>query len=666
MRLFYTAIAILLFCTTAGAQTTQDYAIQLSATTQVSPPSITLKWRPITFASPTPIYNVFRKAKGASSWAGAIASITTGDTVYVDNSVIVDSAYEYQVAATGTTLITTPYGQIYAGIKAPAIHNRGALILLVDSTFTDSCATDITKVMRDINGDGWQVIRHDLSRTLPDTAIKAIIKKDYTNIPNVKAVLILGHLAVPYSGDLNPDAHPDHLGAWPADVYYGCMTGTWTDVTINDLASSNPLDHNIPGDGKWDQSAPPAQLSLQVSRVDVNNMPAFSSTEVQMMRRYLKKAHTYKMDSLNVRRRALMSDNFGIMAPAGEAFATNGWRLTPMVSRDSIFNLPFIGSLADSSFQWAYGCGPGSYTTGGGIGSTANFASAGAVHAIFTMLFGSYFGDWNYQDNFLRAPLCADTPALTSCWAGRPNWFLHHMALGENIGYSTMLTQNNSGGLYSPANYGAGWVHIALMGDLTLRTDYIKQPTNLTITPVAAHGANLSWTISPDPAVIGYYVYRTDSAYGYSQKISPMITGTTFSDTVGVDGMKYYMVRPVKLQSTPSGSYYNLGIGITNSATIDFPAPPIYVATVTTPSIDINIYPNPVQQDLGVVINAATASIASMYIVNISGDVLYPVTKQLNAGQNAFNLNVSSLPAGIYTLCIRIGDDVVVKKWVKL
>ncbi|MBX2905550.1 MAG: T9SS type A sorting domain-containing protein [Taibaiella sp.] len=661
MRIRLLILLIVAAITNGYGQTAQDYAIQLSATTQVSPAQIRLQWRKISYG--TPIYSVFKKAKTATSWGAAIATITTGDTTYTDNSVIVDSVYEYSVRTGGTGLATSSTGYILAGIKAPAIHNRGALILLVDSTFTDSCATELAQLATDINADGWQVIRHDVSRTAKDTAIKALIKADHSSIPNVNAVLLVGHVAVPYSGDLNPDAHPDHLGAWPSDVYYGCLTTTWTDVSVNDVVSSNTANHNIPGDGKWDQSTVPEKPQLQVSRIDFNNMPAFSSSEIQMMRRYLAKSHTYKLDQLPMRKRALVNDNFG--AFSGEAFAANAWRnFAPMVSRDSIFNLPFINALADSSFQWAYGCGGGTYTSAGGIGNTSNFAAAGATHAIFTMMFGSYFGDWNYQNSFLRAPLCADTPALTSCWAGRPNWFVHHMALGEHIGYSTRLTQSEFGSLYSPTNYMAGGVHVALMGDLTLRTDYVKPASSLVITPIAGHGANLVWTASSDPAVIGYYIYRTDSAFGYYERISPMITTTSFSDTVGTDGLKYYMVRPVKLQATPAGSYYNLGLGTTNSATVDFPVPTVSAQTLTVTQ-EVKVFPNPAQNILGVVITCDAPCMAQIYVTDMSGRVLFPAVRQLPSGQSALQLDIHELPAGFYVVCVQTGDRVISAKWTK-
>lgn len=643
----------------AGAQVTQDYAVQLTATTQVSPPKITLSWRRITIG--TPVYSVFRKSKTATSWGTSIAIIPTTDSIYTDTALIVDSAYEYEVLANSSTLISSGY--IYAGIKAPAIHNRGALVMLVDSTFTDSCASGLQKLMQDISGDGWQLIRHDVSRFKPDTAVKALITHDYATHPNLKAVLIVGHVAVPYSGDQNPDGHPDHLGAWPADCYYGNITGVWTDVSVNDMSAGYPLNQNIPGDGKWDAVVIPSPNTLQVSRIDFYNMPLFTSTEVQMMRRYLAKDHVYKMDSLGIRKRALISDNFG--AFSGEAFAANGWRIfPPMVSADSVSAVPFISSLAGSSYQWAYGCGGGTFTSAGGVGSTSDFAS-NPVQGIFTMLFGSYFGDWNAQNNFLRAPLCADTPALTSCWAGRPNWFLHHMAIGENIGYGQLLTQNNTSGLYGPANYGAGMVHIALMGDLTLRTDYIKPPANLTVTPTPNHGAALSWTASPDAAVIGYYVYRTDSAWGVYQKISTMLTAPSFTDTVGTNGLKYYMVRPVKLQTTPSGGYYNLGIGITDTATVSYPVHSSAVAAVM-PEMGLTVWPNPAHDNLLVKLNTSTADVVTMYVVNISGEQFYPVTKQLNPGENTFSLNIADLPPGIYTLCAQSEGRVVTARWIKL
>lgn len=645
----------------AYAQSTEDYAVELTATVQSAPASITLHWKPL---ADTTTYQVFRKAKTSFNWGAAIATLATTDSSYTDNSIVADSAYEYQVVGNHIN-IAAPWvakGYIYAGIRCPAIHNRGALVLMVDSTFSDSCSAALHTLMTDISGDGWEVIRHDVGRSMPDSVVKALIKADYAANPRVRSVYLLGHVAVPYSGDQNPDGHPDHLGAWPADAYYAYLSAPWTDADVNDATAGYAANWNIPGDGKWDQVGWSIRSELEVSRVDFYNMPAFAATEVQLMNNYLQRAHQYKMDGLNIRHRGLISDNFGPMD--GEAFATSGWRnFAPLLGRDSFGVAPFIASLNSGSYQWAYGCGPGGFSSAGGIGSTADFATNN-VNGIFTMLFGSYFGDWNVQNNFLRAPLCAATPALTCCWAGRPNWYFHHMALGDHIGYSAWHSLNNDGNLYGPANiYGIHqWVHIALMGDLTLRTDYIKPPTFVHVAPVALHGANITWGASPDPAVIGYYVYRADSAFGYYKRVSNMLTGTAYSDTTGNDGLKYYMVRPVKLQATPSGNYYNLGVGVTDTGTVTFSH--LAVAGVEA-HFSWSLLPNPATDVLNIELNNMDAD-ADIAIVGLDGSIVYKqhIARQ-GTGANT-HIDIKQLPVGTYLLQLATGGKTDVKKWTKL
>ncbi len=547
-----------------SAQNTQDYAVEITAATQSSPAQVALSWQAIPGVT---TYYIYRKAKNATSWGSMIATVSAPLSVYTDNSVVKDAAYEYKIQGNASNF--TAYGYIYAGINLPPVHNKGAMIMMVDSAFTDSCRADLYRLMQDYSGDGWQVIRHDVSRTLKDSVVREMIKSDYSHYPDVKAVQIIGHVAVPYSGQLFPDGHPDHNGAWPADVYYGNMTDSWTDVTVNTGGSVYPANINVPGDGKWDQSYQATPNELQVSRFDFYNMPAFNKTEIQMMHSYLNKDHLYKMDSLSMNHRALVSDYFGPFY--GEAFAASGWRnFSPLVNRDSVLGTgSLIADMSGSnSYQWAYGCGGGYFNSAAGIGTTDDYA-AHNVNGIFMMLFGSYFGDWNTQNNFLRAPLCADVPALTNCWAGRPHWYFHHMALGDNIGYDARLSQNNS--IYAPEFYSS--VHIALMGDLSLRTDYINPPRNVIAGSGLHTGATISWTASADTAVTGYYVYRADSLFGSYKLISGKLATTGYTDSFGADGIKYYMVRATKQAVTPSGTYNNLSIGVTDSASVSYPVP---------------------------------------------------------------------------------------------
>jgi hypothetical protein len=672
MKRIYLLLSLLLSSAFCYGQATEDLTVELTATViEVPAPQIKLHWKLLTIDAPT--YYVYKKTKTATVWSAAIATLASTVDSFVDNAVVIDSAYEYEIFAQGTVggSPLNSYGYIFAGIRSQPLHNKGTMLLLVDTTFTDSCKTDITILMSDLWGDGWQLIRHDIGRTPADTFVKAIIAKDYTLHTNVKSVLIIGHIAVPYSGDFSaagiypPDGHvPFHDGAWPADIYYSCMTG-WTDATVTNTLGSYTPNWNVPGDNKFDQIGLPSPAVLQVGRVDFNDMPSFSSSEFNLMRRYLAKDHAYKMDSIVMRHRAIMHDDFGYFA--GEGFAANGWRnFSPIVTNDSLLLVggsALIQTLGDSSFQWAYGCGGGSFTSCGGVGGTSDYTTNGQNN-IFTMMFGSYFGDWNVTDNFLRAPLCANPPALTNCWAGRPNWFFHHMALGENIGYGALLSQNNVS-LYQPTGYGNDFIHAGFMGDLSLREDYIKPVSNLAISSVIHAGATLNWIASPDTAVHGYYVYRADSLYGYSQLLNTTaVATTTYHDATGTGGLKYYLVRPVKLKTTPSGTYYDLGVGVTDTAHVTY-ASALQVASVV-PAINVSLYPNPAQSYITVTVNTDAPAAATMYVVNVAGEQMNVVTKQLKAGNNAYSLNVTGLPAGVYSLVVNTGTNSVVKKWVKL
>ena len=127
----------------------------------------------------------------------------------------------------------------------------------------------------------------------------------------------------------------------------------------------------------------------------------------------------------------------------GLAFAASGWRnFAPMFGADNVFAGDVFPDLETESYLWSYGCGGSGYTHCGGVASTADFAS-NRVLSVFTILYGSYFGDWDNTDNILRAPLAAEGAPLVNFYSGRPVWNVHHMALGYPVGYSARLNQNN-------------------------------------------------------------------------------------------------------------------------------------------------------------------------------------------------------------------------------
>lgn len=519
-------------------------------------------------------YTVFRRAPGETSW-GSGTTLPASATSYTDNNVTVGAPYEYQIVK--STSAYTGYGYVYAGINVPLTENRGKLLLVVDDTYAAQLTNELARLQQDIVGDGWTVTRIDVARNDSVVNVKNLIKAQYNaDSANVKAVFLFGHVPVPYSGNIVPDGHaPDHQGAWPCDAYYGDMDGTWTDNSVNATGASEARIRNVPGDGKFDQTDIPSPLELMVGRVDLANMPgrlvwggpATFPSELELLRNYLNKDHKFRHKLVNVPRRGIVGDYFGVRD--GEAFAASGWRnLAPLLNPGNVTFLPnkgtWLPTLHTNAYLWAYGCGSGSYTSIGGIGNTGPYNDGvttelvgSDIEAVFTLLFGSWLGDWDSEDNIQRAVLATSSYGLTCAWSGRPHWFLHHMALGEPIGFGARLTQNNnSGGLYrNQVNSCAGQIHIALMGDPTLRMHPVAAPTSVTATP---NGNNvvLSWTAAAE-SVAGYHVYRATNPNGpFTRITSSLLTGTSYTDTSAVAN-SIYMVRAVKLESTPSGSYFN-------------------------------------------------------------------------------------------------------------
>ena len=602
LRFFYRALygCVALVCMGAPTvfATEIDFAVMISATPQTSPPRITLTWP--AHASATE-YRISRKLSAATSFT-TLTTVTTGSatlTSYVDNAVTVGTGYEYEVRRLISGNTVYGYGYIASAINLPLVENRGKLVLLVDDTMATPLATELTLLEADLRGDGWTVLRHDVSRAASVTSVKALIKTAYdADSTNVKAVFLFGRIPVPYSGDIAPDAHSDHQGAWPADCYYGEMNGNWTDTSVNNVTSTKygTRNHNIPGDGKFDQSGMPglgnSRIELMVGRVDLSSLPAYTTlTETQLLKRYLDKDNAWRQGTLTVNRRGLVDENFDLT----EKFAAGGFRmLGALFGAANTSALDYTGTLSSNAYLASYGDGAGDTSSCSGVVTTGNFA-ANDYRTVFTFLFGSYFGDWDSSDNLLRAALGSPTYTLASTWSSRPYPLYHTLGMGDPIGAGVRLTQNFSGNefsdIYKPS-YTTNFnfdddVHVALMGDPTLRLHPVKPATNLQqTTSTSPSQVALTWTASADTSIVGYHVYRATSATGSLTRLTgtsvttsnpagSAITGTTYTDTTTTNGTTYqYMVRAVKLETSNTGTYYNFSQGafVTN-------APPVITAS---------------------------------------------------------------------------------------
>lgn len=561
----------MMFALTACGQSPATKAsVRLSAVVDATDTTITVQWE--AFAGSTG-FTVYRRAAGATVWGAPSASLPGTAAQWTDSAVDFATAYEYKVVRSGNG---TGYGYVRSGIAVPEVDYRGKVVLLVEAGIAPQLALQLEQLEDDLNGDGWIVLRHDVQSTDAPQSVRALVVADHAADPtNVKLVYIIGHVPVPYSGNTNPDGHTEHKGAWACDAYYGELNGTWTDNSVNAVGGFS-WNINVPGDGKFDQSDIPGALELAVGRVDLSSLPSFGASEDALLSAYLSRAHGYKTKAYSVPMTAVVHDDLQWVS---NPLACTGYMSTaPCVGPGNITDLlpsmaPFIDHYGTNDNLFTYHCGAGLQAVDGQgntqfVGTTNGITTqqlaSNTRGGIFNLSFGSYFGDWDNTDNMLRA-MIASGNGLTHVWSGIPNWFLHPMAMGEPIGNCALRSINNSNTDYSLQN--GGWqgqsmvqAHMALMGDPTLRMQYIAPPSGLIATNSNWY-ASFSWSPSAEP-VDGYLIYAMDDTAGTITRITPtMVTDTFHVSNVQFSQGRKFMVRAVKLVTTPSGSFRDMSLG---------------------------------------------------------------------------------------------------------
>jgi hypothetical protein len=735
-----------------------DFAVEVTASVQESPPRIDFSW--VSDASAEK-YRVYRKSIGDTAWAGPVAVLGGSATSWTDTDVAVGDAFEYSfrkvecviadtVAVTSGAAVTftihdtwgdgiccdmglghyevsgcglvyasggvfgdsesTPFtagtaenpcdtlivhitldifgaetryeltedatgdtlsagglyssprfGNILAGISYEGPEDWGAVLLLVDEPVADSLAPELQRLELDMICDGYRVVRRDIpdGTSVPD--VKDLIVAECQADPDIATLFIFGDMAVPYSGNVK-GAHLSHQGAWPADLYYGELDAVWTDTTVDNTKALRTENHNVPGDGKFDQTFLPSDVDLQVGRVDLSNMPTFAESEVTLLRRYLDKNHAFRSSGISVPRSGLIRDNVGIAG--GTAYACTGWRnFTAMFGSSHVRTDLWFPDLETNPRLFAYGCGGGSYSSCATVATTADFATR-TVYAVFTMMMGSYFGDWDSLNNLMRAALGAEGYPLTCCWAGRPAWLLHHMALGYPIGHSTRITQNNH--LLYEIGYGGRQIHIALMGDPTLRLLPVRPPAALGLEALPGQAIRLTWQ-APEDSVAGYHVYRAESLNsGFTRLNADPIRDTFYVDSAPVAGLDLYMVRATKLETTASGTYFNLSPGIIDSIEVS-------AGIDAAPIRDmLNNSPNPSAGATRISYHLAVAGPVLLRVYDVAGRLVREIDEgEREAGTYSFewdgrDANGHRVAGGVYFLSLNTDSVTLSTKVIRL
>ncbi len=545
-------LAALLFTPAAWAQTVEGLDPHVSAAPGVGPGQLLLTWGARPDASG---FTLRRRAGPGLPWV-EVAQLPGNATDWVDEDAPWGATVEYHVMKESAS---GPTGNAYllAGADVPFEDDRGAVALVVDDGTAEALAEKVARLEDDLRGDGFGVTQITVRTDDSPPDVKGQIAGAQAHWGGrLRAVLLLGAVPRPFSGLLSPDGHPDHEGAWPADGYYGEFS-QWTDML--NLGGVGAF-ANGSGDGKFDHSVWPGKVEVSVGRVDAEGLPAFSQGPHGLLSRWLDRNHAYRHGAERFAPRAYVRDSFGYFG--GEAFSRIAWRDSAAVlgvapgTEGGFFDV-----LEDpAGYALAFGCGGGSPTSASGVAHTSDFASR-APRAAFLGLFGSYFGDWAYENNLLRAALLSEGSVMATAWFARPYLHLHPLGALRSFGDAFLASANNSGADYD-TGFGARGVHQALLGDPTLRLFVLRPPSGLAL-EVVEDAVHLSWTAPSDEEVDGYHVYRRWHLEPEERLTLQPTAASSFVDPDGAPGETYdYRVVAVKKVTTGSGTFIQHSQGL--------------------------------------------------------------------------------------------------------
>jgi hypothetical protein len=532
-------------------------------------------------------YTIYRRIAGSdSSWGNPIASISGVDNSvsFIDTQVSVGTEYEYEIVRSSST------DYLDAGIELPATESMGTVLLVVDSTYAAGLAPYLKVYEQDLIGDGWNVlVNSSFNSESSPTAIRDQIISTYENNPTLNQVVLIGDLPVVYAGPDSPDGHGlttygEYFRYFPDDAFYGDMNPSDYGSALQETAYLPNYVYNFDPPGTTVANATQTYLTgsyiptLAVGRIDMANMGYYenSPTDLSLLQAYFEKDNAFRQAQMEVSQ-TVVDNNFGEYAENIENSFSTFFGPSGVANQVQWISNPPTG---EQGYLFGYGSGMGSPQMAAGFGGSSNFEQS-SNGAVFNVLFGSFFGDWNTNyitpypdpddsedfvgagntegvaDAFLRSPLAGPGVGLDSIYGDYGGgWPLYTMAMGGTMGGAELYYQEGgpSDSLVGP--------HVTVMGDPTLTAFPVAPASDV---QVAASGSNnvVRWTASSDSTVLGYDIFRSTSLTGTFTQINTagLVSGTCFTDTTADGGDYIYMVRAVKLEQTASGSFYDLAEG---------------------------------------------------------------------------------------------------------
>ncbi len=189
---------------------------------------------------------------------------------------------------------------------------------------------------------------------------------------------------------------------------------------------------------------------------------------------------------------------------------------------------------------------------------------------------------------------------------------------------------------------------------MTVPFTYGNSITNVTLSGTGYLGSNLTGTISI--VADGYGTLKVGgSTYNNVTRVKydyDMVEDYGGGSTNNVHVVKYAWYRSGK--NAPQMQISTLEVSGINGSSSQKYATVNYLVTgvddINKPSLNFSAYPNPVKDQVSVMINLDRTSDITLKLMDITGKIRFSETTKQNVGDHILKFDVSDLPKGIYIL----------------
>jgi hypothetical protein len=160
--------------------------------------------RTATLQATTTLYGTYH----LSVWAYG-PTLPEGATEIVEDGVPLGGRREYEIHCSFDQGRVQFNQRMLVGIDAPDRDDPGVVLVLVDADKASSLASELDRLTRDLEAEGWGVARELVPPAESVVATRARVKAQHAIFKErLRAALLLGAIPRLLSGHIMPDGHP--------------------------------------------------------------------------------------------------------------------------------------------------------------------------------------------------------------------------------------------------------------------------------------------------------------------------------------------------------------------------------------------------------------------------------------------------------------------------